>query len=322
MQCSLNFLCVTIKAARRRIQPWKSWYPVCQAAATLCCQRHPDIQAHLLKVHTNVWCFLRNPYFQLKHETFFNATKANSFPQALASRESRRSSNRWRSSTEQAFRTRRRGRTSSWSTRTSSWRCSPWSEPWTFSRSSMRTPLVRYVKETDSKKNKLHAFDKNLNTKKKNTIFLQQTYNLLVVKLDDYTKVKHKFTKVFSGKGWFSAVHRLRDCDLFWPSLCCRHQGPVEWPRHPGDLSRQCFWIFNASFAGVLWQTEGVSVDRFGKIVSSLTFDFLVHWPSYEQEKLIDRFCVTGAFLTQVVNTMLWFTWSSLNLEYKNLLSL
>ena len=35
------------------------------------------------------------------------------------------------------------------------------------------------------------------------------------------------------------------------------------------------FRIFNASFAGVLWQTEGVSVDRFGKIVSSLTFELL-----------------------------------------------
>lgn len=47
---SSYFLGVTIKAARQRIQPWKSWPTVCQ---TVCCQRHPDIEAHPLKVHTN-----------------------------------------------------------------------------------------------------------------------------------------------------------------------------------------------------------------------------------------------------------------------------
>ena len=91
---------------------------------------------------------LTTKYLQLKDEPCRMLSKLT-LPQALASLASQRSSNRWRSSMEQAFRTRRRGPTSSWSTRTSSWPCSPWSEPWTYSRSSMRTPLVRYVEETD-----------------------------------------------------------------------------------------------------------------------------------------------------------------------------
>ena len=140
----LNFLIVAVKAARRRIQPWKSQSPVCRYCYIL-----SVTNATLILNWTAVqMCkvFWDMPLPTKTQNLVVDCFKSKLFStQAPGSLASRRSSSRWRSSTEQAFQTRRRGRTSSWFTRTSSWPCSPWSGPWTYSRSSMRTPLVRYV---------------------------------------------------------------------------------------------------------------------------------------------------------------------------------
>ena len=63
--------------------------------------------------------------------------------QERESRGNLRSLNRWESFMGRGSMMRTRGRTSSWCTRTSSWRCSPWSGRWTSSRSSTRTGRAR-----------------------------------------------------------------------------------------------------------------------------------------------------------------------------------
>lgn len=63
--------------------------------------------------------------------------------QGLVSRASRRSSSKWGSSTAPAIQMRINAALSSWSTRTSSWRCKAWSELWICLKSSMRIlPVV------------------------------------------------------------------------------------------------------------------------------------------------------------------------------------
>lgn len=65
--------------------------------------------------------------------------------QVLERAERAPSSNRWGSSMVEATLTRTRGATPSWSSRTSTCPCRPWSEPWRHSAFPSLTPQTRYA---------------------------------------------------------------------------------------------------------------------------------------------------------------------------------
>ena len=93
----------------------------------------------LLIIWTNVF-FILHASYHIHDVTNFSTC---SMFQERESRGNLRSLNRWESFMGRGSMMRTRGRTSSWCTRTSSWRCSPWSGRWTSSRSSTRTGRAR-----------------------------------------------------------------------------------------------------------------------------------------------------------------------------------
>ena len=86
----------------------------------------------------------------------------------------------------------------------------------------------------------------------------------------------------------------------------------------PDNISASSY----SSFAGVLWQTEGVSVDRFGKIVSSLPLTSWCIGNHMNKKNLLIGSVSQRNFQPKLFNTTYWLKLSSPNLEYKNMLSL